>query len=81
MTAVRAAIEKLDTAGDLRATQQLLGPASRTTTDRYTLAAVPDRLKVAVGQVEKLQESQNVAVNCGSTKPILVRSRKQSTRS
>ena len=70
----------LPLATGLRATQQLLGHASRTTTDRYTLAAVPDRQKVAVGQVEKLQESKNVAVNCDSTKPILVRSRKQSTR-
>ena len=66
--------------GDLRATQQLLGHASRATTDRYTLAAVPGRLKVLVGQVEKLQRRKNVAVHCGSTKPILVRSRKQSTR-
>jgi integrase/recombinase XerC len=40
---------------DLRATQQLLGHASLSTTDRYTLAAVPERLKVAVGQVDQVQ--------------------------
>ena len=67
--------------GDLRATQHLLGHASRTTTDRYTLAAVPERLKIAVGQVEKLQRSREiVAVHCGSTRPTLVNSRKQSMR-
>ncbi len=67
--------------GDLRATQQLLGHASRTTTDRYTLAAVPARLKIAVGATDKLfQTERNVAVLRGSTKPILVRSTKQSTR-
>ena len=61
--------------GDLRATQRLLGHASRTTTDRYTLAAVPDRLKSAVGQVEKLQRREKVAEPGGSTQPVLVRSR------
>ena len=59
--------------GDLGATQHLLGHASRTTTDRYTLAAVPDRLRIAVGQAEKLQ---NLAVPRGSTRPVLVNSRK-----
>ena len=63
--------------GDLRATQQLLGHASRTTTDRYTLAAVPERLRIAVGQTEKLlNDKRNVAVPCGSTTPVLVNSRK-----
>ena len=63
--------------GDLRATQQLLGHASRTATDRYTLAAVPERLRVAVGQTEKLlNDKRNVAVPCGSTRPVLVNSRK-----
>ena len=63
--------------GDLRATQQLLGHASRTTTDRYTLAAVPERLQVAVGQVEKLHRSPKVvAVPGGSTRPVAVRSTK-----
>ena len=67
--------------GDLRATQHLLGHASRTTTDRYTLASVPERLQVAVGQVEKLQRSRkNVAVHCGSTKPVLVTSTKHNER-
>ena len=66
--------------GDLHATQRLLGHASRVTTDRYTLAAVPGRLKVAVGQVEKLQRRAIVAVRCGSTKPVLVKSTKYSTR-
>ena len=67
--------------GDLRATQQLLGHASRVTTDRYTLAAVPERLQIAVGQVEKLQRSRKiVAEDCGSTRPTLVRSRKQKRR-
>ena len=63
--------------GDLRATQKLLGHASRTTTDRYTLAAVPERLQVAVGQVERLQQSPKmVAVPGGSTRPVAVNSRK-----
>ena len=67
--------------GDLRATQQLLGHASRVTTDRYTLAAVPERLRLAVGQTEKLmQDRKIVAVPRGSPKPVLVNSRKQSVR-
>ena len=67
--------------GDLRATQQLLGHASRTTTDRYTLAAVPERLKVAVGETEKLlKDGKIVAVPRGSTRPTLVNSRKHSVR-
>ena len=48
------------TTGDLRATQHLLGHASRVTTDRYTLAAVPERLQVAVGQVEHLQQAPKI---------------------
>ena len=66
--------------GDLRATQQLLGHASRSTTDRYTLAAVPDRLRVAVGQTEEFLIRKKVAVPGGSTGPKLVRSTKQITR-
>ena len=59
--------------GDLHATQQLMGHASQAMTDRYTLAAVPERLQIAVGQVETLQV---VAVPGGSTRPVLVNSRK-----
>ena len=67
--------------GDLRATQQLLGHASRTTTDRYTLAAVPERLQLAVGQTEKLLKGEKiVAVTRGSTKPVLVTSTKHNER-
>jgi integrase len=67
--------------GDERAAQQLLGHASRATTDRYTLAAVPERLKVAVGQVDQVQQAtKKVAVPGGSTRPVLVSSRKQTTR-
>ena len=46
--------------GDLRATQYLLGHASRTTIGRYTLAAVPEGLQIAVGQVEKLKRSRKI---------------------
>ena len=67
--------------GDLRATQQLLGHASRATTDRYTLAAVPERLQLAVGQTEKLFKGERiVAAPRGSTKPVLVTSTKHSER-
>ena len=62
--------------GDLRATQTLLGHASRVTTDRYTLAAVPGRLRVAVGQTEEFLSRKKVAVPGGSTGPKLVRSTK-----
>ena len=67
--------------GDLRATQKLLGHASRATTDRYTLAAVPERLQLAVGQTEKLFKGEKImAVPRGSTKPVLVTSTKHSVR-
>lgn len=63
--------------GDLRAAQQLLGHASLRMTDRYTLAAVPERLQVAVGQIDAVQRAQSakmVAVRGGSTRPVLVNS-------
>lgn len=41
--------------GGLHATQQLMGHKSQAMTDRYTLAAVPERLQVDVGQVEDRQ--------------------------
>ena len=67
ISGTRSAPPLYSATGDLRATQTLLGHASRVTTDRYTLAAVPGRLKVAVSQVEKPQGRNIVAVRCGST--------------
>ena len=50
-----------ETPGELSSHDRELPP--RVTTDRYTLAAVPERLRIAVGQVEKLQQPKKVAVS------------------
>jgi hypothetical protein len=51
--------------------------ASPTMTERYTLSAVPERLRIAVGQMDLVQRPpKKVAVRGGRTKPVLVRSTK-----
>jgi len=69
------------TTGDLSAAQSLLGHSSSRMTERYTLAAVPERLRAAIGQLEIAQTPLDVvAASGGSRGPIPVNSSKQSTR-
>jgi integrase len=63
--------------GDLPAAQYLLGHTSPRMTDRHTLGAVPERLNVAVRQIDGFQAGscgEAEAVRGGRTGPTLVSS-------